>query len=212
MCPTLCNSLDYSLPGFSAHEILQAWIVEWVAIPFFRGSIPWSRDQTWFSQIAGGLFTIWSTRQALNCMVVVAESPSGVQLFEIPWIAACQASLSLTIFCPSSCSLQWWCHPAISSSVTPSPSAPSLSRHQRLFQWISCSHQMTKILELQLQHMFLLSTQGWFPLRLTALISLLSKGHSEVFRSTKVQRHQFFSTLLFLWSSSHNCAWPLRRP
>ena len=103
---------------------------------------------------------------------------------------------------------------AIQSShpLTLFSSAVNLPQHQRLFQWVGCSHQITKILELQLQHMFLLSTQGWFPLRLTALISLLSKGHSEVFRSTKVQRHQFFSTLLFLWSSSHNCAWPLRRP
>ena len=36
-CLTLCNPMDYSLPGFSAHGILQAAILEWVAIPF-RGS------------------------------------------------------------------------------------------------------------------------------------------------------------------------------
>ena len=33
LCPTLCNSMDYSLPGSSVHGIFQARILEWVAIP-----------------------------------------------------------------------------------------------------------------------------------------------------------------------------------
>ena len=37
-CPTVCYSMDYSLPGFSAHWLLQARILEWVAVPFSRGS------------------------------------------------------------------------------------------------------------------------------------------------------------------------------
>ena len=37
-CPTLCNPTDCSPPGFSVHGILQAGILEWVAIPFSRGS------------------------------------------------------------------------------------------------------------------------------------------------------------------------------
>ena len=37
-CPALCNPMDYSLPGSSVHGILQARILEWVAIPFSRGS------------------------------------------------------------------------------------------------------------------------------------------------------------------------------
>ena len=47
------------------------------------------------------------------------------------------------------------------------------------------------------------SIWGGFPLRLTGLISLLSKGLSGVFSSTTVQRHQFFGLLPSLWSSSH---------
>ena len=39
-CPTLCNCMDHSLPGSSAHEILQTGILEWVAIPFSKGSSP----------------------------------------------------------------------------------------------------------------------------------------------------------------------------
>ena len=39
-CPTLCDPMDCSLPGFSVHGILQARILEWVAIPFSRGIFP----------------------------------------------------------------------------------------------------------------------------------------------------------------------------
>ena len=45
-CPTLCNHMDCSPPGSSAYEILYARILEWIAIPFSRGS-SWPRDQTW---------------------------------------------------------------------------------------------------------------------------------------------------------------------
>ena len=60
--PTLCNSLDYIPPGSFVCGILQARILEWIPIPFSRGSFP-SRDQTWVSCIVGGLFTIRATRE-----------------------------------------------------------------------------------------------------------------------------------------------------
>ena len=63
-CLTLCNPMDFSLPGFSVHEILQAKILEWITIPFSRGS-SWPRNQTWVSCTAGRFFTIWATREAL---------------------------------------------------------------------------------------------------------------------------------------------------
>ena len=55
-CLTLCNPLDYSPTGSSVHGILQARILEWVAIPFSRGS-SWPRDRTHVSSIACGFFT-----------------------------------------------------------------------------------------------------------------------------------------------------------
>ena len=56
-CLTLCNPMDCSLPGSSVHEILQARILEWVAIPFSgRSSQP--TNQTQVSHIAGGFFTV----------------------------------------------------------------------------------------------------------------------------------------------------------
>ena len=66
LCPTLCDSMDYSPPGSSVHGILQARILEWVAIPFSRGS-SWPRDQIWVFCIAGRLFTIWVTREDFKC-------------------------------------------------------------------------------------------------------------------------------------------------
>ena len=53
----------YSPPGSSVHGILQARILEWVAIPFAKGS-SWSRDWTWVSCIAGRFFTVWVIREA----------------------------------------------------------------------------------------------------------------------------------------------------
>ena len=50
-CLTLCDPLDYSLPGFSVHGILQARILEWVAISFSRGSHQ-PRDQTRVSYVS----------------------------------------------------------------------------------------------------------------------------------------------------------------
>ena len=56
-----------NLPCSSVHGILQARILEWVAIPFSRGS-SWPRDWTWVSCIAGRFFTIWGSREAPNLM------------------------------------------------------------------------------------------------------------------------------------------------
>ena len=53
----LCNPMDYSLPGTSVHGILQARILEWVTIPFSRGSSP-PRDRTQISCTADGFFTV----------------------------------------------------------------------------------------------------------------------------------------------------------
>ena len=55
---------DCSISGSSVHRILQARILEWVAISFSRGSSG-PRDWTWASRTAGRLFTIWATREAL---------------------------------------------------------------------------------------------------------------------------------------------------
>ena len=66
-CSVVSDSLRshglYSSPGFSVHGILQAVLLEWVAIPFSRGSSK-PRDWTQVSHIAGRFFTFWATREA----------------------------------------------------------------------------------------------------------------------------------------------------
>ena len=65
-CSVVFDSLwpmDWHLPGSFVPEILQASILEQVAVPFSRGSSP-LRDRTQVSHIAGGFFTSWATREA----------------------------------------------------------------------------------------------------------------------------------------------------
>ena len=74
LCLTLCDSMDCSLPGSSVYGILQARILEWVAMPSFRGSSQ-SRDWIQVSCIAGGFFTFWANREA--------QSPLSVQFLRL---------------------------------------------------------------------------------------------------------------------------------
>ena len=57
-----------------------------------------------------------------------------------------------------------------------------------------------------------MNIQGWFPLGLTGLISLLSKGLSRAFFRTPIWKHQFFSAQPSLWSNSHICIWLMEKP
>ena len=60
MCPILCDAMNCSPPGSFVHGILQARILEWVAISSRGSSQP--REWTWVPCIAGRFFTIWATR------------------------------------------------------------------------------------------------------------------------------------------------------
>ena len=60
--------MDCSLPGSSVHQVSQARILEWVAIPFSRGSSQ-PRDRTGVSCIAGGFFTVWATREVQESLL-----------------------------------------------------------------------------------------------------------------------------------------------
>ena len=82
---------------------------------------------------------------------------------------------------------------------SPSPPAFNLSQHQGLFQWVSSSHQVGKVLEFQLHHQFFqwIFRTDRFPLGWTGWISLRSKGLLRVFSNTTVQKHQFFGAQFF---------------
>ena len=62
-CLTFCDPMDCSPPGSSIHGIPQARILEWVAVPFSRGS-SLLRNWTQVSLIVGRFFTIWATRES----------------------------------------------------------------------------------------------------------------------------------------------------
>ena len=134
------------------------------------------------------------------------QSLSHVWLFVTPWTAACQASLSITN--------SWSLLKLISiESVMP-------SNHLIICQLLSSCLQSfpasgsfpvsqffasggQSIGALASASVFPMDIQGWFPLGLTGLITLQSKGLSRVFSNTTVQKHQFFGAQLSLWSSSH---------
>ena len=65
-CLTFCDPVNCSPPASFVQAILQARILEWVAISFSRGSSQ-PRDQTWVSCIVGGFFTIWPSREGPWC-------------------------------------------------------------------------------------------------------------------------------------------------
>ena len=92
--------------------------------------------------------------------------------------------------------VQWVCDAFQPSHPLSSPFPPTfnLSEHQGLFKEVSSSHQVAKVLELQLQH----QSFQWSPLGLTGWISLQYKGLSRVFSNTTVQKHQFFGAQLSL--------------
>ena len=135
------------------------------------------------------------------CCSVVSNSVT-------PWTAACQASLSFTI---SQSLLKLMS--IESDTILPSNylvfCRPLLLLPQSLvvlhIRWpkngASASASVLPV-----------SIQDWFPLGLTGLISLQSKGLSRVFSNTTVQKPQFFRAQPSLWSSSHIHTWLLEKP
>ena len=114
---------------------------------------------------------------------------------------------------PSSCPLNQWCYPTISSSVAlfssclqsfpASGSFPSSPLFVSGGQSIGASASASVLP---------MNIQDWFSLGLIGLISLLSKGLSRVFSNTTVQKHQFFGAQLSVGSNSHIHTWLLERP
>ena len=140
---------------------------------------------------------------------------SHVWLFVTTWTAARQA------YCPSpapglySNSGTWsqWCHPTISSSgVTFSTQLQFFlaSRSFQLSQLYTSGGQSFGVLAST--SVLPMNIQDWFPSGWTGLISSQSKGLSRVFSNITIQKHQFFSAQLYLYSNSHIHTWLLGKP
>ena len=195
----LCLSLICS----SVHGILQARIVEWVAISFSRGS-SWPRDGIQVSNTAGRLFTNWATREVTFSPLLKSN------LCFVSWMWG-----FATWYEP-------WCPPFPGSKIS-MPSnhlilCPLLLLPQSYLA--SRSFQMSQLFESGGQSIGVsasasvlpMNIQDWSPLGWTGCISLQSKGPSGIFSSTTVQKHQFCSAQLSLWSNSHNHTWLLEKP
>ena len=105
-----------------------------------------------------------------------------------------------------------WCHPAISSSVTPFSSCPQslpASESFPMSQLFASGGQSTGVSALA--SFLSKKSQGWSPSEWTGWVSLQSKGLSRVFSNTTVQKHQFFSAQLSSQSNSHIHKWPLEK-
>ena len=145
----------------------------------------------------------------------LVQSFSRVRLLVTPWIAAHQASLSITnsrsllklkpieSVMPSSHLIL--CHPLL--LLPPIPPSIRVFSMSQLFAWggqsigVSASASVLPM-----------NTQDWSPSGWTGWISLQSKGLSRVFSNTTVQKHQFFGTQLSSQSNSHIHTWPLEKP
>ena len=183
--------------------ITQTRILGWVAISFFRGSSQ-IRDRTHISCIGRWILYHWATRETMFNLSLVKFSHSVMSDSLQP-----HRLQHTRLLCPSptpgaysnSCPSSPWCHPTISSLLSsPSPPAFNLSQDQGLFQWVSSSHQVAKesIAVSTSASVLPMNIQDWFPLGLTGVTSLQSKGFSRVFLSTTIQKYQFFSAQLSL--------------
>ena len=146
----------------------------------------------------------------LYCYFVV-QSLSCVWLFLTPWTAAHQASLYFTI---SQSLLRLISIELINHLILCCPFLllPSIFPSIRVFsnEWLFTSSDQS-IGASASASVLPMNIQGWFPLGLTGLISLLSKGLSRVFSNTPVWKHWFFSTQPSLWSNYHIHTWLLEK-
>ena len=124
---------------------------------------PWAQGASFMLSTLNFFRRCWRSAAAAARDLILVEadgkhpsvqSLSSVRLFTTPWTTACQTALSITssrsLFKLMSIEMVMPSNHLILSS--PSPSALNLSQHQGLFKWICSSHQVAKVLELQLQH------------------------------------------------------------
>ena len=145
----------------------------------------------------------------------VQFSCSVVSDYASPWIAACQASLSITSsqsslrltsiesVMPSSHLILFVPFSSCPQSLRASESSPM----SQLFTWGGQSTGVSPLASFLPK-----KSQGWSPSEWTGWISLQSKELSRVFSNTTVQKHQFFSDQLSSQSNSHILTWLLEKP
>ena len=181
---------------------------------------PWDQKESHMTEQHS--FSLSKTTLKNNKMLI-----TGISLFSSGQLLSHSASLQpyglqhARSPCPSptpgvysnSCPLSPWCHPTTSSPVVPFSSCPQsfpASGSFPMSQLFTSGGQSIGVsASVSVPPM---NMQSWFPLGLTGLISLLSKGLSRVFSSTTIQKHQFFNNQPSLWPNSHIHTWLLEKP
>ena len=157
----------------------------------------------------GQFYTSCSESSVQFSCSVVSDSlwPHGLQHARLPCPSPTPGA------CSNSCLLSRWCHPTISSSVIPVSSClqsfPASGSSPMSQFFVSAGQSIRVSASVSVLPM---NIQNWFPLGLTDLISLQSKGLSRVFSNITVQKPQFFNTQLLLYSNSYIHTWLLEKP
>ena len=192
---TRLSSFTFTFPfhawekEMATHSSVLAWKIPGMAEP---GGLPSTGSHRvghdWRDLAAAAAYPLLS--------FIVVQLWTFAWFFSTPWTEAFQASLSFTI----SWSLLklMWCHPTISSSVALFSSYPQSFPASGSFpvSWLFASGGQ-RIVSPSSAPDLSVTIQGWFPLGLTDLIFLQSKGLSRVFSSTTVQKHH---QLTFSWT------------
>ena len=144
-----------------------------------------------------------------------AQSLSRVRLFVTPWIAARQASLTITNSWSSlrHTSVEWVMPSSHLILCRPFLLLPPIPRSIRVFSSESTLRmKWPKYWSFSLASFFPKKCQGWAPSEWTGWISLQSKGLSRVFSNTTLQKHQFFGAQPSSQFNSHIHTWPQEKP
>ena len=155
--------------------------------------------------------TLWMKSKLALVQFSSVQLLSRVQLFAAPWIAAHQASLSITNSQSSSKLMS--IKSMMPFSILPFSSCPQSLPASKSFQtcqpftWGSQSIGVSA-----LASVFPMNTHDWSPSEWTGWISLQSKGLSRVFSNITVQKHWFSHAQLSSQSNSHIHTWPLEKP
>ena len=197
-------------------EVKELWATKVPEPVKGRGAEEVSTDSSFPSRPTGESthdYWAWqqSARQKKFAVVVAVQPLSHVRLFSTQWTAAHQASLSFTLsqnllkFISTGSVIQL-SHPLVPFSLCPQffPASGSFPMSWLFAAGGQCTGASASVLPM--------NTQGWFPLGLTGLISLQSKGLSRVFSNTTSANYQFFGTQSSLWSNSHIHAWLMEKP
>ena len=151
-------------------------------------------------------------RSPFLCVLVIVVLSDSLQPHELQ-PSRLSGSSTTPRTCSNSCPSSQWCHPTISSSVTPFSSCPQSFPASGSFpvSWLLASGGQS-IRASASASVLPMNIQDWFPLGLTGLIYLHFQGLSTVFFNTTVQKHQFFVPQPSLWSNSNICTWLLENP